>query len=76
MPQFMEIHALHSLSNSQVEEKQEALQQRDDWDGTPLYYAAFTGNQEMVKYLLSRGAVCETKASLTTLTGSVAMIAA
>ena len=42
----------------------EALQQHDDWDATPLYYAAYAGNKDLVKYLLSVGAKCEEKVLL------------
>ena len=37
----------------------DALQQHDEWDATPLYYAAYSGNKELVKFLLSVGAKCE-----------------
>ena len=39
----------------------EGLQQHDEWDATPLYYAAYAGNKELVTYLLSVGAKCEEK---------------
>lgn len=39
----------------------EPLQQHDEWDATPLYYAAYAGNKDLVKYLLSTGAKCEEK---------------
>ena len=45
----------------QVEVQKEALQQHDEWDATPLYYAAYSGNKELVKFLLSVGAKCEEK---------------
>ncbi|KAA6425617.1 MAG: hypothetical protein FRX49_04514, partial [Trebouxia sp. A1-2] len=44
-----------------VEVQAEALQQHDEWDATPLYYASYAGNKELVKYLLSAGARCEEK---------------
>ncbi|DBA74292.1 hypothetical protein WJX77_001158 [Trebouxia sp. C0004] len=44
-----------------VEVQAEALQQHDEWDATPLYYASYAGNKELVKYLLSAGAKCEEK---------------
>lgn len=44
-----------------VEVQAEGLQQHDEWDATPLYYAAYAGNKELVKYLLSVGAKCEEK---------------
>lgn len=53
--------AISTCNNIQVEEQHVSLQQRDDWDATPLYYASFTGNQELVKYLLGKGATCEEK---------------
>ena len=31
----------------------------NDWNATALYYAAFGGHTEVVKYLLDRGAKCE-----------------
>lgn len=45
----------------QVEVQAEGLQQHDEWDATPLYYAAHAGNKDLVKYLLSVGAKCEEK---------------
>ena len=45
----------------QVEVQAETLAAHDDWDATPLYYAAYSGNKELVKYLLSVGARCEEK---------------
>lgn len=39
----------------------EPLQQHDEWDATPLYYAAYAGNKDLVSYLLSTGAKCEEK---------------
>lgn len=42
----------------------EPLQQHDEWDATPLYYAAYAGNQDLVSYLLSTGAKCEEKARI------------
>ena len=52
----------------QVEVQAEALQQHDDWDATPLYYAAYAGNKDLVKYLLSRGAKCEEKVRIASVT--------
>ena len=51
----------------QVEVQAEALQQHDEWDATPLYYASYAGNKELVKYLLSAGANCEEKVSTASL---------
>ena len=50
-----------------MEVQAEALQQHDDWDATPLYYAAYAGNKDLVKYLLSVGAKCEEKVLTPTL---------
>ena len=36
----------------------------DAWDTTPLYHAAFTGNLQMVNYLLDNGAKCAEKVCL------------
>jgi len=35
------------------------LNQRDQWDGTPLYYACLGGHPHVVQYLLDKGARCQ-----------------
>jgi len=42
-----------------VQQKEVELNIRDRWDSTPLYYACLCGHLELVKFLLSRGAVCD-----------------
>ncbi|XP_064632554.1 ankyrin repeat and BTB/POZ domain-containing protein 1-like [Lineus longissimus] len=42
-----------------VEQKEVDLNVRDQWDSTPLYYACLCGHEELVKYLLEKGAKCE-----------------
>lgn len=56
-----------SLACLQVEACAVPLQRRDAWDATPLYYAAFTGNVQIIEYLLARGAKCEQKVYDTTM---------
>ncbi|KAM4610008.1 ankyrin repeat and BTB/POZ domain-containing protein 1 [Polymixia lowei] len=42
-----------------VEQRDVDLNLRDKWDSTPLYYACLCGHEEVVQYLLARGAKCE-----------------
>jgi len=42
-----------------TENKEMDLNIRDKWDSTPLYYACLCGHLELVKYLLTNGAVCD-----------------
>jgi ankyrin repeat protein len=48
----------------QVEVQLASLNQHDARDATPLYYASFVGNHDMVQYLLSKGAKCEEKVTI------------
>ncbi|KAJ3332984.1 Ankyrin repeat and BTB/POZ domain-containing protein 1, partial [Gonapodya sp. JEL0774] len=50
-----DIHTCKKL----VEEHDVPINQRDQWDATPLYWAAFCGRKEVVEFLLERGAVCD-----------------
>eukprot|EP00092_Neocalanus_flemingeri_P056552 GFUD01067064.1.p1 GENE.GFUD01067064.1~~GFUD01067064.1.p1 ORF type:complete len:501 (+),score=170.32 GFUD01067064.1:80-1504(+) len=42
-----------------TEHKEVELNIRDIWDSTPLYYACLCGHLELVKYLLTKGAICD-----------------
>ncbi|XP_068454683.1 ankyrin repeat and BTB/POZ domain-containing protein 1 [Clinocottus analis] len=42
-----------------VEQRDVALNVRDKWDSSPLYYACLCGHEELVQYLLANGAKCE-----------------
>lgn len=42
-----------------VETKEVDLNVRDKWDSTPLYYACLCGHEDVVQYLVDRGAKCE-----------------
>ncbi|XP_029911120.1 ankyrin repeat and BTB/POZ domain-containing protein 1 [Myripristis murdjan] len=42
-----------------IEQRDVDLNIRDNWDSTPLYYACLCGHEELVQYLLARGAKCE-----------------
>ncbi|XP_035676071.1 ankyrin repeat and BTB/POZ domain-containing protein 1-like [Branchiostoma floridae] len=42
-----------------VEQKEVDLNVRDRWDSTPLYYACLCGHEDLVEYLLDKGARCE-----------------
>ncbi|KAL3852443.1 hypothetical protein ACJMK2_016080 [Sinanodonta woodiana] len=42
-----------------VEQKEVELNVRDSWDSTPLYYACLCGHENIVTYLLEKGARCE-----------------
>ncbi|OWA52724.1 Ankyrin repeat and BTB/POZ domain-containing protein 1 [Hypsibius exemplaris] len=42
-----------------VEERDVELNVRDVWDSTPLYYACLCGHEEVVLYLLEKGARCD-----------------
>jgi ankyrin repeat/BTB/POZ domain-containing protein 1 len=42
-----------------AEQKEVELNIRDRWDSTPLYYACLCGHLSLVKYLLSKGAICD-----------------
>ncbi|XP_063400743.1 ankyrin repeat and BTB/POZ domain-containing protein 1-like [Mytilus trossulus] len=42
-----------------VEQKEIELNVRDKWDSTPLYYVCLCGYEELVKYLLEKGAKCQ-----------------
>ena len=50
---------LPSPASYLAEQKEVDLNIRDRWDSTPLYYACLCGHLDLVKYLLSRGAVCD-----------------
>ena len=56
----LHIH-FHCFHNNRylAEQKEVELNIRDRWDSTPLYYACLCGHLDLVKYLLSRGAVCD-----------------
>ena len=55
----LHIH-FHCFHNRYLAEQKEVeLNIRDRWDSTPLYYACLCGHLDLVKYLLSRGAVCD-----------------
>lgn len=62
--EFRRLVVFTSCFGRQVEEQAAPLQQRDMFDATPLYYASFTGNLEMIEYLLAKGAKCERKVSI------------
>ncbi|XP_031572856.1 ankyrin repeat and BTB/POZ domain-containing protein 1-like, partial [Actinia tenebrosa] len=49
---------LESLRNL-VEETEVELNVRDQWDSTPLYYACLCGHENLVEFLLAKGARCE-----------------
>jgi len=42
-----------------TEHKELDVNLRDQWDSTPLYYACLCGHLEVVQYLLTSGAVCD-----------------
>lgn len=42
-----------------TEHKEVDLNIRDNWDSTLLYYACLCGHLELVKYLLTKGAICD-----------------
>eukprot|EP01026_Neomeris_dumetosa_P046354 TRINITY_DN3944_c0_g1_i1.p1 TRINITY_DN3944_c0_g1~~TRINITY_DN3944_c0_g1_i1.p1 ORF type:complete len:483 (+),score=50.95 TRINITY_DN3944_c0_g1_i1:48-1451(+) len=44
-----------------IEIQGQAAHQHDDWEATPLYYAALCGHQEIITYLLANGARCDEK---------------
>ena len=43
-----------------IEEREVEVNQRDNWDSTPLYYACLCGHADLVDYLLENcGARCD-----------------
>lgn len=45
----------------QVEVEGLGVDQRDEWDATPLFYASLRGDLKMVAFLLENGSRCEEK---------------